>query len=176
MQEMVKKEMTLEEYVQYCEARAKAFGMNPKRVKIEKIEDVLSGNDLEKALQRRAHSEPKQCHYNSGMAVVLLSFSEWEITFCEGYADCKHFPFAHCWNCLTNKETGEKRYVDFTLNKEGEAMLFNEWITGDILNLFDTAQYAFIPFDGWRAYAKKKRVMKILNKYMPKMFAEEKVA
>lgn len=132
------KEISIEELY------TKTLGTNWVPVKVEKIEDVFKGKDLDTALElKEEYCTPQNCHYNSG-AIAMFSnmFKEYDVTFCEGlYGDCY---INHCWNCATNKITGEKHYIDFTLG-EGEAILLNEWETDDIVNLFDSCENAFIP-------------------------------
>lgn len=158
--EEIEEEMTVKEYY-----TSKVGIKSTTPVKVEKIENVLGGEDLEKCLKfMRNVCTPHNCHCNAAMAWVILK--GWKVSFCEGLGT--NFLIPHCWTCLTNKETGEKRYVDFTLNEECESILFMEWEQQDIINLFSACNYAFIPFDSWEFNLTKKG-QKIMLKYYPNL-------
>lgn len=143
----------------------KVYGVTmDKPIRIEKIENVLEGKNLEKALRFKENfCTPKNCHYNSGMS-TMWDYEGYDLSFCEGIAD----GIDHCWTCLTNKETGEKRYIDFTLDRECNAYLFNEWDKDDIMQLFDTCKYAFIPYREMYMYIdKNKKTRRLYKKYYP---------
>ena len=150
--------MTIAEY--YNEV----YGVTIKPVRVEKIENVLEGKNLEKALRfKESMSTPKNCHSNSGWS-LMWDYEGYDLSFCEGIAGA----IDHCWTCLTNKETGEKRYIDFTLNKEYDAYIFNEWNKDDITQLFDTCKYAFIPHSEMHEYINKnKTTRRLYKKYYP---------
>lgn len=129
------------------------LGIEPKPIKISKLEDVLDGAELERMLSiladnkkhRKEHPwEDGGCHYNSGM-MMFETLEDWDITFAEGLVNIiNNIWISHCWTCLTNKNTGEKRYVDVTLNEELDAKLFAEW-GWDIIDLFDETGMAMVP-------------------------------
>lgn len=142
----ISKVSRLEEYQE-------SLGIEPKEVKISKLEDVFKGEELErmmdilKANKEHRDSHPEEdggCHYNSGM-MMYETLQDWDITFCEGLIKVLGmFWISHCWTCLTNKETGEKKYIDMTLNESNQAILFAEW-EWDIIDLFNATEMAIVP-------------------------------
>ena len=140
---------------------------NTKEIVIERVEDVLKGEDLNSCLEYMAKCEKGQCHYNSGMAYELeFVLKGWDIYFCEGVVDDA---IDHCWNCLVNKTTFERHYVDFTLDKSRYATLFMEWSMPDITKLFCACKFAFIPFRSWFEYFDNKKAKALLLKYYPNL-------
>ena len=142
------------------------LGIDLKEVKIEKVEDVLTGENLAKAKRFMENiAIAKNCHYNTAL-FCDWTFEGYEVTFCEGLAG--DWLINHCWTCLTNKETGEKRYIDITLDEESDAYIFNEWSRKDIWDLFNTCKYAFIPHrEMWQYLDKNNKTRKLYNKYYP---------
>lgn len=152
------------------------LGVKPIPIRIEKAEDVLTGENLEKALniiranqkhrQEHLDDEDGGCHYNSGM-MLYEDFEGWDITFCEGELYVlDNLPIAHCWNCFTKIETGEKHYLDFTLNKALNAELIANWGSTDILYLFDETGMAFVPHTNFWQYTE---YVDVFKEYYPNL-------
>lgn len=141
-------------------------GKKAKEIKMSRLEDVFSGEDLKWAKKSEESSEPRHCHFNSAMAMTALHhLKDYEITFCEGiFNGC----IAHCWNKVKNLKTGEEYYVDFTLGQRQEQYLLLEEWDRDIIRLFDAKRNAFVPFQEGDYYTENnKRARAILLKHYP---------
>lgn len=138
-------------------------GKNIKEIEIVPYKDIFTGKNLEKCKNADFKSKRGSCHYNAGM-VMGLNLDGWDITFCEGlYKGC----IPHCWNKVTNRETGESYYVDFTIGA-GKAYLVEEW-DNDIIKLFNARKQAFVPFEnGDDMTEKNKKARAIFVKHYPK--------
>lgn len=135
-------------------------------IKIESFLDFMEGEDLDLAKHIKSISERGQCHYNAGQAVLHKNlFKDWDITFCEGlYMGVFGTPIEHCWNKVTSRVDGTFHYIDFTLGA-GEALLLEEWDSNEIVELFNAAKNAFVPFRDFCDYLCIPKAKKILSRH-----------
>jgi hypothetical protein len=136
------------------------------KIKIENFLDFMEGEDLELAKHIKSICERGQCHWNAGQAVLHKNlFKDWDITFCEGlYLGIMGAPIEHCWNKVTSRANGETHYIDFTIGA-GEALLLEEWYNDEIIELFDSAKNAFVPFKDYWDYLDIPKARKILSRH-----------